>query len=431
MKNDKRRQPPVLNNIHLQKFVHGGQVLAVDEDGKKLLVWGGLPGELVDVKIIKKKRSYQEGIVSVVHQPSSERVSPKEPESYLSTSPWQIVSWSAENEAKQAILEETFSREGVKDIPWEQFYDGTQRYGYRNKIEIGFWGDDEGLHLAHFVRGTHGKQKVQENALAMPQTNKAAQDIRDELRRLNIWAGDLKTVIIRSSQKGATVAALFIKKQKDFSDFQLPKSLHGMDVYFSEPKSPASVPTRKIYSYGDTRMTDTLQGIEISYDVLSFFQVNLAVFEQVLKKISALIGSSSAVDFYSGVGAIGIPVGARVLVESDTSNAAMARTNVGSRTIKVVAVASEKALEHITNKDILIVDPPRAGLHSHVIERILEVQPPQIIYLSCNPSTQARDVTLLHDHYKVELAQGYNFFPRTPHIESLIVLDRRYSHENA
>jgi 23S rRNA (uracil1939-C5)-methyltransferase len=112
-----------------------------------------------------------------------------------------------------------------------------------------------------------------------------------------------------------------------------------------------------------------------------------------------------------------------ILVESDLSNIEMAKKNVGDLPIKVVHATSEKALEYIDNKHCLIVDPPRAGLHSDVVDRILEVAPPQIVYLSCNPSTQARDVKLLSQKYKIRNAEGYNFFPRTPHIESLVILE--------
>jgi 23S rRNA (uracil1939-C5)-methyltransferase len=86
---------------------------------------------------------------------------------------------------------------------------------------------------------------------------------------------------------------------------------------------------------------------------------------------------------------------------------------------------SEKALDYITADATVIVDPPRAGLHTAVTERLLAVRPPRVVYLSCNPVTQARDVSLLLDAYKIAGQRGYNFFPRTPHIEHLIVLERR------
>jgi 23S rRNA (uracil1939-C5)-methyltransferase len=155
---------------------------------------------------------------------------------------------------------------------------------------------------------------------------------------------------------------------------------------------------------------------------MSFFQVNLPVFEEALKTIKKLIKGKNIVDMYSGVGTIGITIGATTLVESDESNIIMAQKNAG-KGVEVVHATSETALDYITPTCTLVVDPPRAGLHRSVVDKIAEVRPMQVVYLSCNPSTQARDIKLLEEHYKITYAQGFNFFPRTPHIESLIVLE--------
>ena len=467
--------------------------------GKPLFVWGGLPGEIVNVRITKKRNSYLEGIVEDVIKPSTDRIEPEEPLSYLSTSPWQIMSYETESNAKQSILKETFDHEGVKRMEWSDFvWKGKEQpedaiysqlprdeknlglshevaFGYRNKMEMGFWGDEDGLHLAHYVRGTHGKQKVQGSKLAPDCINEAARAVRDELNRLKIWGGDLKTILLRANQppapreivresdddpseagsvfserniekstlsdekliesdrasaergessRGAgseAVGALFIKKELDMSSFKLPKELKGLDIYFSHPKSPASVPTKKLYSLGDITLQDSIMGKNITYDVLSFFQVNVPIFEVALKDIARHVNGHT-VDMYSGVGTIGVAVGAETLVESDENNIKYTKLNAGNA-VNVVHASSETALEYIKTDKTIIVDPPRAGLHKAVVERILEVQPSKVIYLSCNPVTQARDVNMLTSRYSVTEARGYNFFPRTPHIESLIVLE--------
>jgi 23S rRNA (uracil1939-C5)-methyltransferase len=305
---------------------------------------------------------------------------------------------------------------------WSDFETVGEITGYRNKMEFGFWGDDDGLQLAHYVRGTHGKQKVDGSILTNDSINNGAQAILAELRKLDIWGGDLKTLVLRSSTENQVVAALFMKKELDMSKFELPTGIKGIDMYFSDPQSPASVPTKKLYSLGDIKLTDTIMGKNITYDVMSFFQVNLPVFEKALSTIKSRLTGDKIVDFYSGVGTIGIPLGASSLIESEKSNIEMAKLNAEGTTTKVIHATSETALDHITADNILIVDPPRAGLHMKVIDRIAEVRPLQIVYLSCNPSTQARDIRLLSEFYDVTYAQGFNFFPRTPHIESLIVL---------
>jgi 23S rRNA (uracil1939-C5)-methyltransferase len=165
----------------------------------------------------------------------------------------------------------------------------------------------------------------------------------------------------------------------------------------------------------------------ITYDVHSFFQVNLDVFEQALERIElANASAESCVDMYSGVGTIGLSIGdGNILVESDPRNCVMARENAKDGKGQVVEAAAEQALDYIDATKLLVVDPPRAGLHADVIERIRSVQPVTVAYLSCNPITQARDLALLQDIYSVEVLEGYNFFPRTPHIESLAILARK------
>jgi 23S rRNA (uracil1939-C5)-methyltransferase len=135
----------------------------------------------------------------------------------------------------------------------------------------------------------------------------------------------------------------------------------------------------------------------------------------------------ATVDMYSGVGTIGLTIGGDnvKLVEINEHAVREMERNIAQlgKDATAVLAASENALEHITSDRTIIVDPPRAGLHEDVIERLLEEKPQRIIYLSCNPVTQARDVARLTQTYGVKAHRGYNFFPHTPHIEHLVVLD--------
>lgn len=411
----------VLNNIRLDKLVHGGQCLAAAPDGKKLFIWGGLPGEAVDVLLTKSRKTHAEGFVTTVHKASEQRIGTLGQEDInISIQPWSIMEYDAELEAKRQILEETFAREGV-NLQFASVEARGSLSAYRNKVEFSFWGDDEGLHYAHYLRATHRKIRLEYpyHPLIPDQMAAAAEKILHELNEQGIRAGDLKSLILRVEQSGKVVAALFVKT-KDFPKLESP----DMAVVYSDPKSPASIKTELLYTKGDITLTDTLLGKNITYDVFSFFQINLLVFEAALKAIERHVSGQPSIDMYSGVGSIGLSVGSDTLVETDESSVAMARHNAEGADAKVVHTDSEKALEHIVNNKILIVDPPRAGLHQDVVDRILEVGPPKVIYLSCNPSTQARDIKLLAEKYKITFNQGYNFFPRTPHIESLLVLER-------
>lgn len=411
--------------VQVTKLVHGGQGLAELSDGRKVFVWNALPGETVRAQVIKQKKSYAEAIAEDVMVPSKDRVEPKEA-NYLSTSPWQIMTFAAENEYKKQIVLELFGHEKVilPDVP-ETIYDDRE-WNYRNKMEYSFWGDDDGLHLALHQRGSHGKQIVSGSKLAMPVIDDAANAIANQLSAMSARAGDLKTIMVRANVQGDAVAALFVKLES-FKKLTLPSELKGLRVYHSNPKSPASVPTKLLYELGDTTLHDHVLATRLSYDPISFFQANLPLFEKAVKSIATATKKASAItDFYSGVGSIGLGLTkTTTLVETDDLAVSMAKINAGSKKIKVVRATAESALEYIDPKTTLIVDPPRAGLHHKVVDRIVEVQPKQVVYLSCNPATQARDLKLLEAKYAITQFEVYNFFPKTPHIETLAILELR------
>jgi 23S rRNA (uracil1939-C5)-methyltransferase len=413
----------MLEEITIDKIVHGGQGMGVLADGRKAFVWNALPHEKVAVRITKSKKDYCEGVADAILHQSPYRIEPKE-SIYLATSPWQIMDLAYENQQKADIVKEAFAREKVDLKSFSMQSDG-KAYGYRNKIEFSFYGDELGLHYAFFNRGTHQKQIVMDSALALPAINIAAHDFLKELNAYDLRAGDIKSVIFRCDQQGRVVAALFVKPET-FMKLQKPKSIKGIKVYHSNPKSPASVLTKLLYIDGDTTLTDELNGIHITYDVCGFFQVNLPVFQMALQSIVAATKDAADItDMYSGVGTIGLTVGnTKTLVELDEANIVMARLNAKKTDVKVVHASTENALGYITRDSALIVDPPRSGLHKDVINQILTVHPSLICYLSCNPATQARDVALLQDSYKINAFSGYNFFPRTPHIETLVILER-------
>jgi 23S rRNA (uracil1939-C5)-methyltransferase len=430
--------------------VHGGQGLGGLADGKKIFVWNALPGEIVRVRIIKQRRSYAEGIAEEVLTPSPKRAVPRDA-NYLATSPWQMMTFAAENKYKQQIVQELFAHEGVRlpdsfEIAYAReeqprFAAGEAEFTsagvmenpsgvfhYRNKMEYGFWGDEAGLHLAAYQRGSHGKQIITGSSLAMPPLDAAANALRAALDQLHIRAGDLKTIIVRCNQAGKTVGALFVKPET-FPKLTMPAELAGLRVYQSNPKSPASVPTKLLDEYGDCMLEDTLLGKSFSYDVDSFFQINLPVIELALKRIAEHMRADTLTDMYAGVGSIGLSVArhAVTLVELDAASAGMARENFVKTSLEggVVEAPAEKVLDYIVGDQPIIFDPPRAGLHNAVVARTLAVRPPQIIYLSCNPATQARDLAQLQEAYNIEHFEVFNFFPRTPHIETLAVLRRK------
>ena len=432
----------IFETLRLEKIVGGGQAIGTLDDGRKAFVWGGLPKELVTIRVTKKKSHFVEGVVTEIIEKSPERITPRDENSYLSTSPWQIMPMSSEQSHKASLIKEAFLLHNIT-LPEkiEIFSDGVE-FNYRNKVEFSWFGDTtenstkETLDLAFFKRGGKGKVIVDGTSLAHPSINKLAIEIRDLLREKPIVARQLKTLLIRSDQQGNAVWQLYVKDKIEnlISDDEAKLlSAAGGEIIYSDPKSPASRITERLNKFGDTTLSDTILGVAFNYACEGFFQVNIPVYEKALSDMKAWINCNEkllTLDLYSGVGTIGLTIGGDdvTLVEiNEHAVAEMQRniTKLNRPNAKAILAPSEKSLEYITDEQIVIVDPPRAGLHADVTNRLLETAPPRIIYLSCNPVTQARDVSLLQEKYEIVHHQGYNFFPRTPHIEHLVVLDKK------
>lgn len=431
--------------VTTEKIVNGGQTLATLEDGRKVFIWGGLLGETVKIRVVKKKSKYSEALVEEVGTPSQDRTEPKDPDSYLSTSPWQIMSFEAEQGYKKQLIREAFELHKITLPDNLGMSTDGETYGYRNKLEFSWYSeldkgtDTDSLDLAFYKRGSRAKIVVDGSSLASESINRLAIAIRDLLHTKHVSARSLKTLLIRSNQAGSCVWQLYVKdtaiSKSISSDEASLLPAQGGEIIYSNPKSPASVITERLAKFGDTALTDKILGIPFQYAAESFFQINIPVYEQALRDMSKWVTShqnsslpEAIVDLYSGVGTIGLTIGGKnpTLVEINEHAVREMERNIQKLGLVATPVlsSSEAALEHIVSDKIVIIDPPRAGLHADVVARLLDQQPPRVVYLSCNPVTQARDVQLLLEKYRIVHVQGYNFFPRTPHIENLVVLDR-------
>ena len=500
-----RRQ--TFETLTLEKIVGGGQALGTLVDGRKCFVWGGLPGETVTVRITKKKSHFVEAVVEEVISPSPDRIRPRDPDSYLSTSPWQIMPLEIEQAYKRQLIDDAFTLHNVTLPAAIDIYCDNVAYGYRNKVEFSWYSESvvsravsqkksglvsgpelfsdnnqdidadsdreessgDTLDLAFFRRGSKGKIVIDGTSLAHPAINNLARAIRNLLRHKRVAARQLKTLLVRCDQSGSCVWQLYVKDR-------LPEIItaneatklpaQGGEIIYSDPRSPASRITERLALFGNTTLTDAILGIPFRYACEGFFQVNIPVYEQALRYMKEwvpydcnsqhsgrqlghhqkiirdprevaqifsgvpLATDQPILDFYAGVGTIGLTIagGNVTLVEVNADAVREMQRNItelGRTDARAVLAPSEQALDYITGKEIVIVDPPRAGLHPDVIATLLQKLPPRIIYLSCNPVTQARDVALLQQNYRIVHHRGYNFFPRTPHIEHLVILDNK------
>lgn len=422
--------------VTLEKIVGGGQTMGTLDDGCKIFVWGGLPNEKVSVQITKKKSSMAEGVVTSVVKPVKNRIDPRDPNSYLSTSPWQIMDFDSEQNYKAALIEEAFELHNIVLPDKIDIYSDNKQFEYRNKVEFSWYFNKETdtLDLAFFRRGSHGKIPIEQTSLAKPEINQAAIAVRDLLRQKpEVMAYNLKTLLVRCDQAGNICVQLYVK-DPDFKilseDEIAAMKIQGFEIIYSNPNSPASIISKRLQQWGRTTLTDKIIDIPFAYAAESFFQINIPVYQQALDDMKKWVNiDKPLVDLYSGVGTIGLTIGGKnvTLVEINESAVNEMRVNIKSlgreENVQAILAPSEKVVENISTDSLIVVDPPRAGLHDDVVNRLIEKVPSRIIYLSCNPVTQARDIAKLSESYGIKWHHGYNFFPRTPHIENLVILD--------
>ena len=416
--------------VTTEKVINGGQALATLSDGKKCFIWGALDKEEVEIKITKNKKDWCEATVVRVIKSSPKRIEPVDSKTFMSTSPWQIMDYEYEKNVKNDILSELYERAKIK-VSWSSFYQSVDDLHYRNKMEYNFWFDKETekVSLALHERGTHKKLIISDCGIASEFINEAGSRLIDFINKHEIPARSLKSVIIRTTEIGEVHASLYLKdKAIEKKITGLDKLFDGLEIIYSNPKSPASVTTELLDTFGANAMHDLLRENNFLYTSRSFFQVNLEPYEIALNDIASQITNKDAnvIDFYCGVGSIGLSVARDkklILVDSDEESIKIAKLNTKSiKTVEVINSKSEEALNLINGDATIILDPPRAGLHISLVDKLIIVRPHKIIYLSCNPSTQARDAKMLIDAgYTITYGRGYNFFPRTPHIESLLV----------
>ena len=379
----------------IEQLVPGGQGIATLEDGKKAFIWGALPGETVEFEITKNKRSYCEGIATKILQAAPERIEPKDA-CYLATSPWQIFDYQAELEAKSQIVRDCFKQNHLDVEVLPTITDGKD-FAYRNKMEYSlYWDNDTNkIFLAFHQRGTHRKIPITQSNIERPEIFAAAQKIIDQLNAEHAEARKYQSIMARCDQQGKVSIALF----------ENGKSHPVMET-----------------------LEDSLLGQKYSYSPNGFFQINLPVYELALKQIAENIDTQKVLDLYSGVGSIGLSVARDkdlTLVEVNAAAYGEMQHNAASSNANCVLAKSEDVTDYISPDCTVILDPPRAGCDAKLIGKLLEVQPQKIVYMSCNPITQARDVAMLAEKYQISAAQPYNFFPRTPHIENIVTLSRK------
>ena len=422
---------PLVPEVTFEKVVPDGNGLG-RFDGKALFVPGVLPGETARVSVSGRKKTWARGQIIEVTQPSKHRHKASEAH-FMSCSPWQGVEYDYQAQLKRSMLAELYSRpELTREVA--RFEQAPAASGYRNKLEFSVRTDEYGeLSLCFHARGSY-TELIDTPAgcvLGSEAMNDAALGVLDVLRRLDV-ADYAETLTVRQSVHTGGVIAVMQVKRAIKRDWPLLGSLGLQGVAVVRPNGDRT--TTMLWSTGSMVLRERLGGLELDYPWDSFFQVNVAMFEKTLADVMAAVPAGGRViDLYGGAGTIGLALAAQssqvVGVEISTASvelaAANARTNAISNYRSVASAAERMDPELLTGADTVVLDPPRAGLHPRVIDYLLQAMPTRIVYVSCNPVTQVRDCLLLQAAgYEVGEPTGYDFYPGTFHLESLVVLAR-------
>lgn len=420
----------MLETVEFKKIVGEGKALGY-LDGRACFVAGPLPGETARVRVTHRTPRFVEAELVELLDQSPHRGEGAEDHA-AQCSPWQAVDYSYQLELKQAMVAETMGRpELALTVP--ELVAASEPLGYRNKLEFALILDDSGrLELAWHVRGRiDAWVRCPEGCrLGSAAMNQAAQQVLVHLNQLEL--GDLATSLMVREAKvfGQCLVVVGLRKAVRRDWERLASSGLRVVVAVRQPSGRY----KTLWQAGEPYLDETVGGIAVRYPYSSFFQTHVPMFEQALERITVAVPEGAqVVDLYGGCGAIGLVVAAKrrarvTGIEIDTEAVAQANASAqraGLSGYQAVATPAERldpAL--LTAAEVVIVDPPRSGLDRRVVEAIKAAAPVRILYLSCNPVTQARDLLRLSDQYQSGPVTGFDFYPGTLHVETLAVLDR-------
>ncbi len=400
-------------------------------NGKATFCVGPLPGESARVSFRRQKRHHNEAVLQEIIEASPARTGDAE-EHHPSCSPWQGVDYGYQIRLKTEMLHETY-RQHTVSAPLSGFHAAKETLGFRNRLDFTLTDHGGRLQLAFHTRGTWDSLVMLPHGcrLGAPTMNLAAQAFVDKANQYGITSrlsGDMLTVR-HSRSTGEVLLVLTTSQDLDWPMLQPD----GAGLVVARPRPGSGAPGEAVYATGATSLSENFGGLAISYPYGSFFQTNTEMFTLALQGIAAAVPfGSTVIELYSGVGAIGLPLAHTAAhvqgIEIDSNASLWSLLNAkaaGINNYSAVAMPAEQAATQPLAADVVIVDPPRAGLHPKVVRQLLQSRPQRIIYLSCNPVTQARDTAMLREGYSPTSLTGYDFYPQTLHMEALLVLERR------
>jgi 23S rRNA (uracil1939-C5)-methyltransferase len=442
--------------LEISDLAYGGKSVA-KLDGFVVLLRGGIPGDIVKVEIVKKKSNFAEAKILEIIKESDLRTKPVCSHFGLCGGcSWQDLKYEEQLKFKTKQVKESLKHiGGFSDFPIQEALGSEEIFYYRNKMEYAFAPDPN----QQLILGLHPKERfdqvfdLKECFLQSVKANLIVDFVRNFAKEkklipydLRQRSGFLRFLAIREGKNSdMTMVNLVTNKGEfPFKDEFSSKLLSNLPFVKSIVRNIHSklaniaVGEEEELLGGERTITEKLGKFKFEISGNSFFQTNTKQAEklyEVVLNMADLQGDESVLDLYCGTGTISIFLSQnakRVIgVESMEESVKNAQRNAGLNGVtncEFVCGEVKKVLAKLFGDkeipDLVVVDPPRAGLHKHVVKSLLNIKPPQIIYVSCNPSTLARDLKILCEEcYKLEKVQPIDMFPHTYHIETVVKLN--------
>ena len=460
------RKKKIFNSVELIDIGSKGQSIAKNDDGIILMVKNGVPGDIVDVETYKKKKNYFLGNIIKYHSYSKYRVDPVcDHFGTCGGCKWQNIIYKTQTELKENKIRHAFKKLS-ETIKINSIVKCEKKYNYRNKLEFSFthkrWltskeikSDNNKIErrgVGFHISGMWDKVVDINNChLQSDPSNKIRLFIKDiaiknEISFFNsrLKKGLLRNLTIRNTSLGEFMVVM------QFYENNLEKItliLNNLKNTFNEIKSiyyvindkeNDSIYDRKLILHsGNKYITEKIEKLKFKIYPKSFFQTNInqtIILYEIVKKFADLNGNEIVYDLYSGLGTISQFLAKKAkkvigiesveeAVNSAKESAILNKiNNVKFQTGDMKTIFTSNFIKKHGNPDVIITDPPRDGMHKDVIKEILKLKTKTIVYVSCNPATQLRDLEKLKEKYDILKVQPVDMFPHTDHVENVVLL---------
>ena len=434
--------------LDIESLAHGGAGVA-RADGYVVFVRGAVPGDRVRARVTKSKRSFGEAETVELLDPSPDRVEPATPHP---GAPWQVLPYELQLREKQRQVADALSRlGGFEEPPVEPIVPAVEQLRYRNKVEYSFGEDDGGELVLGFHRPGRWDvvDDVRDDVLASEHVDQLREAVKAWCRAEGLSAYDrgehsglLRNLVIREGRRTGALQARLVTSPGALRTDELVEGLPCDSVLCTRAASVAET-TREGETEvlrGNAAVEEELSGLRFRISPDAFFQTNAEMGARLYAaaaELAGLSGRERVLDLYCGIGTIalvlaldagqvfGVEIVERAVADA-IENARLNGIDNASFFAGDVRTAMRPLLERSGRPDVVVVDPPRAGLSQKIVRRVLEADAGRIVYVSCNPTTLAPNARQMVDAgYRLVAVRPVDMFPQTPHIESVALLTRR------